>query len=180
MLVTIPAAMLAGGAFAETVRLIPRGIRSPASLGTAWIWLAAGLTALVLVLATRPVEAIQLFRVTETAPGEVRTPFEDKVMRKINQYADRTKWMVTDLPMFAFRAGIPVPPELAVISGKRFAAGELSEQDIIAALDQYQPEQVLIGRFDLPGLEQHLAEGYLPILEREEELRLYVRMDLLR
>lgn len=101
-------------------------------------------------------------------------------MRKINQYADRTNWMVTDLPMFPFRAGIPVPPNLAVISGKRFAAGELSERDIIESVDEFKPEQVLIGRFDLPLLESYLEENYLPILEREDELKLYVRMDLLR
>jgi hypothetical protein len=88
--------------------------------------------------------------------------------------------MVTDLPMIAFRAGIPVPPELAVISGKRFAAGELSEQEIIDEVKQYQPEQVLIGRFELPLLEQYLTGSYLPILDREGELRLYVRADLLR
>lgn len=180
MLVTLPAAMLAGGAVAETLRLIPRAIRSPSSLGRAWIWLAAGLTAIILVLATRPVNALQQFRTSETAPGEQRAPFEDRVMRKIDQYADQTNWMVTDLPMFAFRAGIPVPPELAVISGKRFAAGELSEQDIIAAVDKYHPEQVLIGRFKLPLLEAHLSESYLPILEREGDLRLYARLDLLR
>lgn len=180
MLVTLPAAMLAAGAVAETLHLIPRAIRSPSSLGWSWVWLAAGTVGLILVLATRPVKALQQFQAAETAPGEVRAPFEDKVMRRIQQYADRTNWMVTDLPMYAFRAGIPVPPELAVISGKRFAAGELSEQDIIAVVDEYHPEQVLVGRFELPLLEQHLAHSYLPILEREDELKLYVRADLLR
>lgn len=180
MLVTIPAALLAAGALVETLKMIPRAIRSPASMRSSWIWLASGLVAITLVLATRPVQAFDQFRAAKTAPGEVRAPFEDRVMRKINQYADRTNWMVTDLPMFPFRAGIPVPPNLAVISGKRFAAGELSERDIIESVDEFKPEQVLIGRFDLPLLESYLEENYLPILEREDELKLYVRMDLLR
>ncbi len=180
MLVTIPAAFLAGGASVEALKLIPKALRAPGSMGLSWVWLATGLAAIVLVLATLPVNAIDRFQRAESAPGEVRAPFEERVMRKINQYTDRTEWMVTDLPMFAFRAGIPVPPELAVISGKRFAAGDLSEQEIIDTLERYQPEQVLVGRFELPLLELHLAGSYLPILEREGELRLYVRADLLR
>jgi hypothetical protein len=180
MLVTIPAALLAGGAVAETVQLLRQALRAPTGTGVRWIWLASGLAIIILVLATRPLKTIDQFQLPGSAPGEVRAPFEDRVMRKINQYADQTEWMVTDLPMFAFRAGIPVPPELAVISGKRFAAGELSEQDIIDKVKQYQPEQVLIGRFELPLLEQYLNGSYLPILEREGELRLYVRADLLR
>lgn len=180
MLVTIPAAFLAAGAVAETGRLLLQALRAPAGMGAKWIWLASGLAAITLVLATRPMKAIDQFQLPESAPGEVRAPFEERVMRKVNQYADQTAWMVTDLPMFAFRAGILVPPELAVISGKRFSAGELSEQEIIDIVEQYQPEQVLVGRFDLPLLEQHLAGSYLPILEREGELRLYVRADLLR
>jgi hypothetical protein len=180
MLVTLPAALLAGGAAAETLRLIPRAVRSPASLGKAWIWLAGGSLAILLVLATRPMQAISQYYQAAPLVSEPRAPFEDRVMRKISQYADQTNWMVTDLPMYAFRAGIPTPPELAVISGKRFAAGELTEQDIIAAVNRYQPEQVLIGRFELPRLEQRLAENYLLILEREGDLKLYVRADLLR
>ena len=160
--------------------MLRQALLAPTGTGVRWIWLASGLAVIVLVLATRPLKTIDQFQLPGSAPGEVRAPFEDRVMRKINQYADQTEWMVTDLPMFAFRAGIPVPPELAVISGKRFAAGELSEQEIIDEVKQYQPEQVLIGRFELPLLEQYLNGSYLPILEREGELRLYVRADLLR
>ena len=43
----------------------------------------------------------------------------------------------------------------------------------------YQPEQVLIGRFELPALEAYLQENYHLILGREPDLVLYVRKDLL-
>lgn len=180
LLITLPAVMLAGGAAAETLHLLSRAIRSPSALGKGWIGLASGLIAVLLVLATRPVQALSQFEQPEAAASELRAPFEDRVMRKINQYSERTNWMVTDLPMFAFRAGIAMPPNLAVISGKRFASGELTEENIIETVKEYTPEQVLIGRFELPRLEQSLLENYALILEREQELKLYIRKDLLR
>jgi hypothetical protein len=180
LLITLPVAMLAGGAVAETLHLLYHAIRSPSTFSKSWIWLASGLIAMLLVLATQPVQAISQFEQPGAAANEQRAPFEDRVMRKINQYSGQTNWMVTDLPMFAFRAGITVPPNLAVISGKRFASGALTEDDIIEIVREYQPEQVLIGRFKLPRLEKSLLENYNLILEREQELRLYVRKDLLR
>ena len=180
MLITLPAAQLAGGAAADTLHLLHRAIRSPSSLGKSWVWLGSGIVALLLVLATRPAQAISQFETPGAAATEQRAPFEDRVMRKINQYAERTNWMVTDLPMFAFRAGIPVPPNLAVISGKRFVSGALTEETIIETVREYSPEQVLIGRFELPRLEQSLLENYTLVLERKQELKLYIRKDLLR
>jgi 4-amino-4-deoxy-L-arabinose transferase-like glycosyltransferase len=180
LLITLPAALLAGGAAAETLLLLYRAIRTPSTLGKAWIGLASGLIAILLVLANRPAQAISQFEMPGASANEPRAPFEDRVMRKINLYSERTNWMVTDLPMFAFRAGIAVPPNLAVISGKRFASGELTEENIIETVREYTPEQVLIGRFKLPRLEQSMLENYALILEREQELKLYIRKDLLR
>jgi len=51
--------------------------------------------------------------------------------------------MVTDAPMYAFLTDLAVPPYLAVISGKRIASGDLTEEQIINTISQYQPEQVL-------------------------------------
>lgn len=180
LLITLPAALLAGGAAAESIFLLYRAIRTPAAFGKSWVGLSAGLIAILLVLATRPVQALTQFEQPSTTANEQRAPFEDRVMRKINQYAAQTSWMVTDLPMFAFRAGIPVPPNLAVISAKRFTSGALTEETIIETVREYNPEQVLIGRFKLPGLEQSLNENYALILERDQELKLYIRKDLLR
>jgi 4-amino-4-deoxy-L-arabinose transferase-like glycosyltransferase len=180
LLVTLPAALLAGGAAGETLRLIPKAVRQPYAQGSNWLWLAGGLTGVLLVLATRAPQAVGVFRAQTIDTDIPRPAFEDKVARKIDQYKAQTRWMVTDMPMFAFQAGIPVPPELAVISWKRFAAGELTEGEILETVKIYQPEQVLIGRFELPALEAYLLENYILILEREDELGLYIRKDLLK
>ena len=179
LLITLPAALLAAGTVGETLRLIPKAVRSPTTQGRSWLWLAGGLIALALALGTRAPQTVALFRTQPFNPDPERPAFEDKVLRKINQYAAQTRWMVTDMPMFAFRAGIPVPPNLAVISWKRFAAGELTEDEILETVKTYQPEQVLIGRFELPALDAYLRENYHLMLEREGDLALYVRKDLL-
>jgi hypothetical protein len=72
-----------------------------------------------------------------------------------------------------------VPPNLAVISGKRFLAGDLSEADILTTVQQTRPEQVLIGRFEFPALEAYLQQDYKLVLARDDTTKLYIRQDLL-
>jgi hypothetical protein len=84
--------------------------------------------------------------------------------------------MVTDLPIYAFRAGLPVPPELAVFSTKRVAAGDLNERYLLEIIDRYNPKLILWGRFDLLELRVELASRY----RQEYAFRgkvLYVRID---
>jgi len=66
----------------------------------------------------------------------------------------------TDWPMFAFRAQLPIPPDLTVLSSKRLESGEITEAEIIRRLEQVRPEQVFTLRLKLPALEQYLEENY--------------------
>jgi 4-amino-4-deoxy-L-arabinose transferase-like glycosyltransferase len=100
-----------------------------------------------------------------------------KVIRTMNEYADRTNWIMTDMPMYAFRVHRPVPPSVATFSSKRLATGSLTEEDILTAMREYRPEQVLMARFVLPGLEEYLEENYTLILSAEF-FRLFIRNDL--
>jgi len=180
MLITIPAALLAGGAAAEGIGWLARLLKSgwQANLTSGLSALALGLTLLVLIV--RSPVVIELFQEKSSISSTPRAAYEDRVMRRINQYAPQTHWIVTDLPMYAFRAGLLVPPNLAVISWKRLAAGDLSEADILATIQEFEPEQVLLGRFKFKEVEAYLQEGYFPVLEREDQLKLYVRKDLLK
>jgi hypothetical protein len=83
----------------------------------------------------------------------------------MTSWADRTHWVVTDLPMYAFRVGLLVPPPLAAITDKRLASGEITEAQIIEVIETYKPEQVLLGRFDLPAVEDHVREDYRRIYQ---------------
>ena len=100
-----------------------------------------------------------------------------KVLRTMNEYIEQTNWIVTDMPMYAFRVQRPVPPNLATFSSKRLATGSLTDDDILAAMREYQPEQVLMARFEIPALEEYLRENYTLILS-VEYFRLFLRNDL--
>jgi len=105
------------------------------------------------------------------------TPGKLKVLRTMDEYIRQTNWIVTDMPMYAFRVGRPVPPILATFSSKRLATGSLTEADILTAMRDYKPEQVLMARFVIPSLEEYLQENYTLILS-EEYFRLFIRNDL--
>lgn len=105
------------------------------------------------------------------------TPGKLKVLRTMNEYIDQTNWIVTDMPMYAFRVQRPVPPLLATFSSKRLATGSLTEADILAAMREYHPEQVLMARFVIPPLEEYLQKNYTLVLA-EEYFRLFIRNDL--
>jgi len=112
----------------------------------------------------------------ETAELRV-VPYKLKFLDQMNQYAPLTKWVVTDMPMYPFRARLPVPPDLATFTSKRWETGNLSEAEMIEAVRSYDPEMVLIGRFAFPELEQYLQPGYRLVRDRAN-IRLYIRDDL--
>ena len=105
------------------------------------------------------------------------TPGKLEVLSTMSKYNDQTHWIMTDMPMYAFRVHQPVPPKLATFSQKRLSTGSLTVEDILTAMQEYHPEQVLIARFEIPALEEYLKENYTLILS-EEFFRLFIRNDI--
>ena len=96
----------------------------------------------------------------------------------MTQYAPETQWVVTDRPMYAFRAGLLVPPNLAAISRKRLTTGALTEQQVLDTIRERRPEQVLLTRFKWPSITKYLKEHYR-VLYSQDGRTLYLRSDLL-
>lgn len=105
------------------------------------------------------------------------TEAEWKVLNEIERYSGQTNWIVTDMPIYAFHAQLPVPPKLATFSRKLLVTGSLTEEDIINIMREFNPEQVLMARFEIPSLETYLAEHY-KLVSSEEFIRLFIRNDL--
>ncbi len=101
-----------------------------------------------------------------------------KVLELMREYADVTNILITDRPMLAIRLGKPIPPNLAVLTGKRLMTGEITEDDIISEIERYQPEQVALARFNLQQVDAYLKENYRLAYKRTHH-RLYIRSDLL-
>ncbi len=162
LLITVPSAMLAGIAIGQAMRLIPRFINRRDFFSLRGLLAGLAIAGFALALVTRLPQTYYSFRLPAyliepiAPPPEREQPF----LEGLTQYAAKTEWIVTDLPMYAFRAGLPVPPPIAVITGKRVATGALSEDEVIEIVKEYKPGQVFIGRFKFPKLEQFLRDDY--------------------
>jgi len=180
LLVTIPAALLAAAGVGEGLLALiqlkqPSGRRLlPALLGV------AALISFALVfnhyLPELRSELLESPRLSSDAPLRV-TQGKLKVLKTMSKYINQTKWIVTDMPMYAFRVHRPVPPDLATFSQKRLVIGSLTDKDIIADMLTYHPEQVLMARFTIPALETYLQKNYTLVLS-VEFFRLFIRNDL--
>lgn len=114
-----------------------------------------------------------------TSINQGRRGFEGEIIEQMQAFKSQTRWVVTDRPVYAFNISKPVPPELAVISSKRFQSGFLTALDVRRVIERYQPEQVLLSRFPhlkkiIPG---YIAEDYR-LLVSAGESSLYLRRDL--
>lgn len=177
LLLTIPAAMLAAVFVADGLTALTK-FRQAGMLPAAALGLAAliGFGAVTLHYAPvvqgelLPIPQLGGFSLTATA-GKV------KVLNDMKEYTDQTEWIVTDMPMYAFIVKKPVPPILATFSRKRLVTGSLSDEDILTAMREYHPEQVLMARFVIPELESYLKENYR-LVSSPEFFRLFVRNDI--
>jgi len=179
LLITIPIAMMAAAGVGDGILSLAR-LRGSSNLIRRQTLLGAGtVVAFILVsfhyLPLLDKEVMNHPRITDFTLKA--TPGKLKVLRIMNEYVDQTNWIMTDAPMYAFRVQRPVPPNLATFSSKRLATGSLTQEDILTAMREYHPEQVLIARFEIPALEEYLQEDYTLILS-VEYFRLFIRNDL--
>lgn len=104
----------------------------------------------------------------------VSTSLDQQFLSQITQAKGQTDWIVTDSPIFAFRAGLLVPPSTAVLSRKQLETGNITEDQLIDVIKQYQPEQVLFKRFGWPSVTDFLKQNYR-LTKQQDNFRLYVK-----
>jgi 4-amino-4-deoxy-L-arabinose transferase-like glycosyltransferase len=180
LLVTIPAAMLGGVALYEAARWVVQIVRPYLDTSASGLLRAAALAGLLaLVFTFRVTESISLLRPfpSLSISGLELGPLTERFLVRMIKYAPETHWVVTDLPMYAFRARLPVPPNLVVFSVKRFETGNLTEEEVIDTIREYHPEQILLGRYDYPRVAAFLAGRYY-LIHSKELMKLYIRNDL--
>lgn len=92
-----------------------------------------------------------------------------EMLEQVLAYQDETEWLFTDFPMYGFYANLKVPPEIAVFSRKRLESGNITETELQSVVEDYQPKQILMGRFgELPSiLEENLSKNYTKAYEQE-------------
>jgi hypothetical protein len=105
---------------------------------------------------------------------------ERRLVSALTSHRDQTRWVVTDQQIYPFAAGLLSPPELAVTSGKRRDTGAMGDELVLEVVQRYQPEQVLLSRFDFgPAITQYLDTNYRLIgsykIGAPQPARLYFR-----
>ena len=179
-LITIPATLLAAVAVLKAIRMLYQSVLSKLALGRKdLIWIVAIILLFSLFFSFRPPNSVLLLTPFPSLSGSGLDlgPITEKFLFKMIDYAPETNWVVTDLPMYAFRARLPVPPNLAVFSLKRIETGSLTEGEVEETVRNYMPEQVLIGRFTFPSLQPFLEQHYR-VIHSKEGMKLYLRKDL--
>jgi hypothetical protein len=180
LLVTVPAALLGGAALYEGASWFLQVIRPHVDKSAGSLVRVAALAGMIaLLFSFRVHEPISLLSPTPSlsVSGFELGPLVERFFLRMKKYAPETNWVVTDLPMYAFRARLPVPPNLAVFSVKRFETGNLSEAEMIATIQKYHPEQILLGRYTYPNVENFLKGRYY-LIHAKEPMKLYIRNDL--
>jgi uncharacterized membrane protein len=182
LLITVPAAILAAIAVGDGLYTLQRFFRSREATGVSIGLSFLSLILVITFIATRlPPTLMQLDLKLPNFGGRSTEDIEKYgIVASMWDYASQTNWVYTDRPMFAFRAQLPVPPHLAVISKKRLATGDLTDDQILEILVEYQPEQVLPTRFDLPVIREYMSIRNFRRVDSSKKFRLYVRNDILQ
>jgi 4-amino-4-deoxy-L-arabinose transferase-like glycosyltransferase len=176
LLISIPAAILASDAMVAGLSAI---IRLARVIAARWqrsdsLHLAALSLLVIMLAAPRIPDLAQYIRLPGSASRNRMPRQVELMMNRVADFESETVWFLTDRPMYAFRLGLQVPPDFAVLSLKRMQTGEITEEALIAGTQRYEPEQILLDRFRLPAFEAYLAEDYDLVLETENGDKLFV------
>lgn len=168
LLWTVPAALLAAPVLVAAVALARRAVaRAPGRRLVRVATVSATVVAVVWLLSDAGG-----WRVRRYTSASERLPRE--LVERVRSLARAGDEMLTDRPMIAFRAGVPVLPESAVVSLKRFLSERITEARLMELAASRRTAFVLIGRFHLPALRRRLAAGY-QIVHRNGAGTLFLR-----
>ena len=66
------------------------------------------------------------------------------VLAKMKEYAGRTHWVYADNQVYTFHLQLPMPPELAMVSLKRFWSDQITTREVVETCRHYRTEQLLL------------------------------------
>jgi hypothetical protein len=182
LLITIPAAMLGAIAMGYASVDLYQRIRT-SNLWTPEVLPAVLIAALSIIFAFQRIPPtvrglrLDLPNIHGTYDAAELTDFE--IVAIMRNYADKTNLVFTDRPMYAFRSGLPVHPYLAVMTRKRYSTGQLSQEEILAILEGTKPEQVILGRFDIPAVQEYMKARNFVRVDNSPRSRHYVKGEIL-
>jgi hypothetical protein len=150
LLVVVPACIPAGLAVEQmTTRASWSGLRGR------WLQMVAVSTVLTGALLRWHDPDVERLGPDPDEPGRTRMEFIVALMESVQP----TTFVVTNEQMAAYRAGVEVPPSLAVTSNKRIWSGSLHASDVVREILEGKPEAVVF-------VEQHWSPTFTRQVER--------------
>jgi hypothetical protein len=181
LLITIPAALLASIALGTALTDLVERMRSSRLWTTRALPAAAIALVFMIFAAQRVPRTLRNFRLdlpnlSGTFSAADQPEFE--IVAIMTNYANGTSSVFTDRPMYAFRSGMQVHPDLAVITEKRYITGDPSQEKIYDILMETMPEQVILGRFNIPAVLDYMETRNFIRVDSSLRSRHYMRADI--
>lgn len=112
--------------------------------------------------------------------GIRRSPqtYSSLVLKEIERLKPFTRFMYSDDSIYSFHAGIPMPPELAVVPLKRLWSGDLTNARIIERMRAVSPEVVLLRNDTREVPFQDMLEAEYRVVYQDSQHRLYTQKAL--
>jgi hypothetical protein len=99
-------------------------------------------------------------------------------LKEIERYKPFTKWIYCDEPVYSFHAGIPMPPDLAVVMLKRFWSGEITDERIVADLSEFKPGLMLLRNNAVQKPYHALIDSEYRLIYMDSDHLLYVHKSI--
>ena len=167
----IPLAWLGGAGGVEGFRQIWR--RMPAAGGGGWKLPAAAWAVWSLAVAGGLGLAVEKAVWGFERLRAARSADEEPEVRWLRRQGAGARWIFTTRRQAAFWAGLPIPPELAVLPWKRRVSGQVTPAEIREVLERHRPELVLLHDSEVREFEltSYLESHYQPTPESPDLYR---------
>jgi hypothetical protein len=100
--------------------------------------------------------------------------FNSPVLAQLQHYKPFTQYLFTTDEVYAFHAGIPLPPHLAEISLKRLWSGDMTNEKIAAELTAVKPGLILVANLSNELPYQELLQSEYQMVYQDNDHELYV------
>jgi hypothetical protein len=133
----IPLAWLTGWAVNDLVRRVLQHFAKRRFHFTTTAWARLGLCALAAIAVARSERRLEgvLADITRHLRADA-----NPIVQQMKKYRGRTNWVYTEDPIYAFHAQLLMPPELAVVTPKRFWSGQITSEQIIEQCIKYKAQ----------------------------------------
>jgi hypothetical protein len=101
--------------------------------------------------------------------------YSSLVLREIERLKPFTRYLYSDEPVYSFHAGIPIPPNLAVLPLKRFWSGDMTNARLAAELETVRPELMLLKNDTRERPFQRLLQSEYRLVYQDAKHRLLAR-----